>query len=437
MTSWRRIGELPSELRQRWAAARVWAAHQAPYLATAVLALQPVVGPAKDADCPGPPDQDLRAFPVDQAWHVYVDPDVLTAAEPQEIGFWLLHQVTHLLRKHGDRFPGAPSRPVAARAPVTGPPGPRTPQQQLWNLAGDAEIDDDLQAGELAAPAEAVLPAQLGLPDGWTAEQYWDALGGPRTEDRIGGPAAPVDCGSGCDGQPRPWDCGRPGLSEIGRRLLNQDVARRIREHQRRRGDVPQGWQRWADDVLEPVVNWRRQLAAAVRHGAADVAGRVDFTYRRPSRRATAVPDVILPSLRQPLPQVVMVLDTSGSMSDDLLAQALGEVNGVLRGLGLARRNVRVICCDAQAYDYQRVLDAREVRLSGGGGTDMGAGLAAAATLRPRPDLAIVLTDGHTPWPSRPPGGVRVVVGLMDQSGHAPDWATTVLVDCDKAGDRP
>jgi predicted metal-dependent peptidase len=129
-----------------------------------------------------------------------------------------------------------------------------------------------------------------------------------------------------------------------------------------------------------------------------------------------------------------MVLDTSGSMSDGMLAQALGEVGGVLRSLGLGRRNLRVICCDAQAYGHQRVLDAREVRLLGGGGTDMGAGLRAAAGLRPRPDLVIVLTDGHTPWPSRAPDGVRVVVGLMDPQGRAPDWATTVLVDAQAAG---
>jgi predicted metal-dependent peptidase len=211
-------------------------------------------------------------------------------------------------------------------------------------------------------------------------------------------------------------------------------VADRIHEHQKRRGDVPAGWQRWSDDILTPVVNWRRQLAAAVRHGVADVAGRVDFTYRRPSRRAAAVPDIVLPSLRQPLPQVAMVLDTSGSMSDDMLAQALGEVSGVLRSLGLGRRNLRVICCDAKAYGQQRILDARDVRLLGGGGTDMGAGLAAAAEMRPRPDLAIVLTDGHTPWPRRAPDGIRVVVGLMDADGRTPEWATTVLVDTGQAG---
>jgi predicted metal-dependent peptidase len=166
------------------------------------------------------------------------------------------------------------------------------------------------------------------------------------------------------------------------------------------------------------------------------VAGRVEFTYLGPSRRAAAVPDVVLPSLRQPLPQVAMVLDTSGSMSDQMLAQALGEVGGVLRSLGLGRRNLRVICCDAQAYAHQRVLDARDVRLLGGGGTDMGKGLAAAADLRPRPDLAIVLTDGHSPWPSRAPDGMRVVVGLMDSEGRTPDWATTVVVGDDLAGSR-
>jgi hypothetical protein len=415
---WQRVDELAPELRQRWAAARVWAAHQAPYLATAVLALDPVVVQVSD----GTPAPDLRGFPADATWHVYVGPDVLAAAQPPEIGFWLLHQVTHLLRQHADRFPARTGEPVGSLS-AGGPSASRTPEQRRWNVAGDAEINDDLHAGELELPAEAVTPVGLGLPDGWTAEAYWDALGDS------GHAAGAVDCGSGCDGQARPWDCGRPGLSAIGTQLLGRDVARRITEHQRRRGQVPAGWQRWADDVLNPVVNWRRQLAAAVRHGVAEVAGRVDFTYRRPSRRASAVPDVVLPSLRQPLPQVAMVLDTSGSMSDSMLAQALGEVSGVLRSLGLGRRNLRVICCDAQAYSQQRVLDAREVRLLGGGGTDMGAGLAAAAGLRPRPDLLIVLTDGHTPWPSRAPEGVRVVVGLMDDTGRSPEWATTVPIE--------
>lgn len=397
---WHRLDHLDAPQRQRWAAARVWVAHQAPYLASAVLALEPVVVTGGE--------DDLRAFPADAAWHVYLDPAVLDATAVPDVGFWLLHQVTHLLRRHAERFPGADA--------------PR------WNVAGDAEIDDDLCAGELAAPPIAVTPAGLLLPEGWLAEQYDEALAGR-------GPVVrPVDCGSGCDGQQRPWDRSGAGLSAIECTLLGLSVARSITEHARSRGDVPAGWERWAKDVLEPVVDWRRVLRAAVRRGIAEVAGRVDFTYRRPSRRSSASPGVVLPSLRQPRPTVAVVIDTSGSMSDPMLEQALGEVSGLLRGLGIGRSHLHVVCCDAEAHPAQRVLDAKQVRLLGGGGTAMAVGIDAAAALVPRPDMIIVLTDGHTPWPPAPPRRSRVVVGLMDPGGRAPGWATTVAIEAAGVG---
>jgi predicted metal-dependent peptidase len=406
-----RIDRLSVAQRQKWAAARVWTARRAPYLASAILALEPIVVQQEDDR-----HYDLRALPTDLAWHVYVEPDVLDDTDVPELGFWLLHQVTHLLRGHADRCPGETG---VSEHPLHG----RTPEQRRWNLAGDAEIDDDLTADDLTVPERAVTPAGLGLSDGKIAEQYWDELAGAEP------PPDQPDCGTGADGQPRDWNCGLAGLSDANRKLLARDVARRIREHTRRRGDLPSGWQRWADEVLEPVVDWRRTLRAAVRRGVADVAGRVDFTYRKPSRRAAAMPGVILPSLRQPLPTVAVVIDTSGSMTDDMLSQVLGEVSGLLSSVGIARHRLHVVCCDARAYQAQRVLNAHEVRLLGGGGTDMGAGLAATVDLRPRPDLVIVLTDGHTPWPSGPPGRAKVIVGLLDAGGSVPDWATSIAVD--------
>jgi predicted metal-dependent peptidase len=409
--AWRigRIDRLTVAQRQKWAAARVWTARHAPYLASAILALEPLV---VEQDGMG---FDLSALPTDPAWHVYLDPAVIDAVDVPELGFWLLHQVTHLLRNHATRYPG--DTPVEPSLTY------RNPDQRRWNLAGDAEIDDDLTIDGVTLPDRAVTPAGLGLPDGWVAEQYWDRLAD------VDPPADQPDCGTGADGQPRPWNAGLGGLTEANRKLLARDVARRIREHTRLRGDVPAGWQRWSDDILEPVVDWRRLLRSAVRHGVADIAGRVDFTYRRPSRRASVKPDVIMPSLRQPLPTVAVVIDTSGSMSDGMLAQVLGEVSGLLASVGVGRNRLHVVCCDAQAYEAQRVMNAREVRLLGGGGTDMGAGLAATAGLRPRPDLVIVLTDGHTPWPPEPPGKAKVLVGLLDRTGRVPDWATSVEID--------
>ena len=110
----------------------------------------------------------------------------------------------------------------------------------------------------------------------------------------------------------------------------------------------------------------------------------MDYSYRRPSRRSTVAGDVVLPALRRPVPEIAVVCDTSGSMTEDLLAMVLAEVEGLLRALGLARQ-VRVLACDSAVAPAQRVSSARQVQLIGGGGTNMGAGITAAVALRPRP----------------------------------------------------
>lgn len=418
-----RAEDLSAVQRETLAAGRLWAARAAPYLASAVLALRPLIVEG------GPPTWDLSTFPVDPAWHIYLDVRVLDETPVSEIGFWHLHQAAHLLRRHERRCP----LPEGAHGPQR---GQRTEPQMCWNAACDAEIDDDLaadlQRAGHALPARALLPEHLQGQNGQLAETYFHALteNGPQPDLQAG------DCGSGVDGQPRPWECNEPGITPLEAKLLAADTARRIRERSRTRGDTPSGWQRWADEVLEPIVDWRRQLAVAVRRGLAVANGRVDYSYARPSRRAAAVPQIVLPTMRKPVPKVAVVVDTSGSMSDGMLGQCLAEVGGLLRRVGASsgRDSVRLISCDAQAYEAQRVLDVRAVQLLGGGGTDMGAGLAAAVELRPRPDVVIVLTDGHTPWPASPPLGCEVVVALLDESGSVPGWATPVVVDVREAG---
>lgn len=410
---WLTTRDLSTELRERWAASRVWAAHQVPYLASALLALDPVVIDQSDGL---QPHVDLRRLPTDARWRVYLDAQVLADNDVPTLGFWLVHQVSHLLRDHATRFPGEGDTDVWQR----------NPDQQRWNLAADAEIDDDLTGGELVVPDDATTPAGLGLADGQLAELYYGQLPADVADHR--------DCGGGADGQPRPQDKAGDGMSGTACALVRRGTARQIREHVRDRGEFPEGWLRWADEILEPTVNWRRQLAVHVRRGVADVAGRVDLTYRRPSRRAHSTPDIILPSLRQPTPDVAIVIDTSGSVSDQMLGQALAEVGAVLRSLGVGRDRLRIISCDAQAYAPQTVKRLAAVELAGGGGTDMREGLAAAARLKPRPDLVIVMTDGFTPWPSEPPARQRVVVGLLDAAGSTPDWADSVLIG---EGDPP
>lgn len=202
-------------------------------------------------------------------------------------------------------------------------------------------------------------------------------------------------------------------------------------------GEIPGSWARWFDRWVRSRVDWRRELAGAIRGALSRASGMVDYTYSRPSRRAQAVAPVILPALAAPQPEAAIVVDTSGSMTSELLAAAMSEVEAILRANGRAASTVYAV--DAAVQTVSRVTRASVVRLQGGGGTDMGAGIEAAARGRPRPDLIIVLTDGYTPWPAAAPG-VPVVVGVLgglarDRFASRPEtpaWARTVRIPVDE-----
>ena len=133
--------------------------------------------------------------------------------------------------------------------------------------------------------------------------------------------------------------------------------------------------------------------------------------------------------MRGPSLYVSIVVDTSGSMGQEDLDAALSEVDGVLRSTGVSRHQVRVLSCDAASSAPVRVRSVRDIRLTGGGGTDMRVGIAAAARTRPAPHVIIVLTDGDTPWPARP-GAARLVCAIIsrDTPHDTPPWAVTVHV---------
>jgi predicted metal-dependent peptidase len=365
------------------------------------------------------------------------DPELTAGWTAAQLGSVLIHHVCHLLRTHGERAQGAGVRPDEAAD---------------WVRAADAEINDDLVPAGLDLPGQPVLPRDLRAEDGLLAEQYFDAirrvapqgLGGVGVAVPIGAGRAPdgagadnqarsgrwLDCGSGADGIPRPGQ-GTGGLPRWQAELLQRQVAQDVMAHAKLPGSVPAGLLRWAEEVLTPKVNWRAVLAAELRRAVAEVSGAVDYSYRRPSRRSAVAGPVVLPALRRPVPEVAVVCDTSGSMTEDLLAMVLAEVEGLLRALGLARQ-VRVLACDAAVAPVQRVSSARQVELLGGGGTNMGAGIGAAAALRPRPAVTVVLTDGYTPWPAVAPKGMRVVVGLLGEAApDAPPWARAVRVSPD------
>lgn len=257
----------------------------------------------------------------------------------------------------------------------------------------------------------------------------------------------PHDCGSGASGGPlrdyeEPANTDDGSLDPDEADLVRQEVAKDILEANQR-GNVPGGWVREANDILDPQVDWHTELMAVVRRVCGTVQGLRDYTYARPSRRS-AMSQFYLPSMRSPRPpEIVVVLDTSGSMTSQDLAIALSEIQGIVeRSSGRTRSALKVLSCDASASDLATVHSVEDIEILGGGGTDMRVGIAKASERTPRPDAVITITDGGTPWPTEPDDPriayINVIVSPdADQQRKRaqmgwfaiPEWMHTIYVD--------
>jgi predicted metal-dependent peptidase len=419
-------------------AARRLATTTCPYLAVALHAIAVV------------PTYSVPTMGVDRHWRCYVNPAFVQTTTVRELaGVWL-HEVSHLVRDHHARARRLTEASV--RQEATGRPGsavldPDRPQREQvrLNIAMDLEINDDL-LNSLTQPADrrgpllpegALTPAKLRMEVRDLFEEYVHDV----TPSMIA--KYWIDCGSGAHNGDAPWED-----DEVGAHPLGDYEAASIRISVRDaiaagRGTAPAGWQRWAERYGKAPQDWRTLLGAAFRTSLGAAAGAGDYTYRRPHRRSGSIGgEVVLPSLRRPTPQVAVVIDTSGSVSDQDLGSALTEVAAITRATGVSGRNVAVYSCDAAVQTAQNVCQIEDLTLVGGGGTDLRKGIRTAMAGTPRPDVTVVFTDGLTPWPTEEVG-CRVLAGIFatrrsltyyDGEGNyidrrPPQWIETVYLE--------
>jgi predicted metal-dependent peptidase len=176
----------------------------------------------------------------------------------------------------------------------------------------------------------------------------------------------------------------------------------------------------------------RRHLLRA-KGAARQVSGRGKRTYPHPHQgirnqlfreRGLTPPLKARRVLR--LPKVAVILDTSGSMVEDY-SKALGEVVRIAREMG----EIRLLLAHTKVYADLRVKPwGREERAGmefESGGTDLRS--AFALLEKDPPDVAVVVTDGETPWPPSPPSYPVVVALVYSPTTPPPSWARVVFVD--------
>lgn len=425
--------------RTKVQAGRARAIHRHPYLAIPLSRMVLVES-----------DQ-VPSYAVDARWRVYYNPKVVLAEPIAECEASWVHEVSHRLRAHDDRF----------RA--LGEPWWRA---RIFNYAADAFINTDLielgltvgaswrvTLDDLPVPAERTesteevyrrlhehLRRQLHAPTEETSAHPDDVAAAE--ELAIGQEVGDADCGSGAAGGRRPWDLadedtGDGSVDDGSAELIRQDTAQKLVQHARQhgRGSVPGGMLRWAESLLDPQVDWRAELRATLSRAFAPRLGLQDYSYDRPSSRSPS-PWVVLPGMvERPPPAAAWVQDTSASMDEDDLRSSIAEAKGVLRRVSRGGRRLQVIACDSSPAEAQTIGSISDIVLVGGGGTDMRAGLRAAASLRPRVDVVVVATDGETPWPPEPPAenpGARYIALLVRgdaRYSEVPRWMRKIVIN--------
>jgi len=142
---------------------------------------------------------------------------------------------------------------------------------------------------------------------------------------------------------------------------------------------------------------------------------------------------ILFPMKYDPVPDVTVVQDTSGSMDQHALNASGSEIDGICKALGAT---IRITSVDAEASELTDLANVQDMRLTGGGGTDMRVGIEAALKDPQRvPSVIIVLTDGYTDWPDTPPndGRTTLIVCLVGEDtaelDSVPGWALGVKIE--------
>jgi predicted metal-dependent peptidase len=391
---------MSDETETRLSAARTRLILDRPFLGALVLRMPMKAADPKWCKTIG---TDARAF--------YYNPEYIDALTVDQTGFALAHEALHCALSHFARR------------------GHR--DRRRWDVACDLAINPLLIREGMTPPPGALF--DVGFED-MTAEEIYPCIkedteeethdehlyGDDADSNRSGEP----DNGAGHGGTAGPGAAPPDPLSESEREQLS------IQWRQRLAGAAQQAMQagklgghllRLVDHLLAPQLPWRMLLARYL-----TAASRDDYSYMRPSRREGSA---IFPTLRSAQVDVLVVLDTSGSIKPDEMREFVTEVDAIK---GQVRARITLHACDAQlAADGPWVFEPWEAfalpgRLRGGGGTRFTPVFDWLAQAGQQPDLLVYFTDAAGEFPQQEPG--FPVIWLVKGRGKVP-WGQRIQLN--------
>jgi len=296
-----------------------------------------------------------------------------------ELRFLVLHEVYHKLYRHLTTW-----RHLYKE------------NARLANMSCDYVINDKIMSeygkdGWVTMPKGGCYNAKYS---GWDTAQVYNDLKKDQDDQGQG-----QGQGQGA-GQPQgfdehDWD-GAQEMTAEEQRELARDIDEAVRQGALIAGKMGSGGDRNLDELMQPQVDWREVLREFVQ---TTCAGNDYSTWRRPSRRYIGA-GVYLPSgISEQVGELVVAIDTSGSIGGRELSAFLSEVKSVCDTvhpdkLRLLYWDTKV--CRDEVYEVNEQDDlVNSTKPAGGGGTDVRCVPEYLREHNINPQAVIVLTDGY------------------------------------------
>lgn len=373
--------------------------------------------------------------------------DFLDSLSDSELDFVMMHEILHVVLQH------------CFRGDVEDP--------EAYNIAADIVVNSNIML-ENGMKASSITLSKYGTsmhvaPDGkegheYTAEQVYVML--PKNLNKKGNNKSP----GSADGRAKKGNNKSPG-SAVGRakkeiskeqhqpvrvwddhsqwgkyeeddtprdvwvkRFEDAAEAIKIRDPSNARGLLPAFAERILKELKKSQTDWRTILNDFIQEEV------VDYSFAPPDRRFDDSP-FFLPDFNgkeDRVEDILFMIDTSGSMSDDMIAAAYSEVkgaidqfNGKLKGwLGFF---------DAAIIKPQPFSDENEFKIikpAGGGGTDFQIIFEYVFhhMSDKLPASIIILSDGYAPFPLEKLAGGIPVLWLLNNEEVNPPWGKVARI---------
>ena len=307
--------------------------------------------------------------------------------KPKEVEFLFGHEVLHCVYDHFGRR------------------GDRDPM--LFNIANDYCVNGDLKkhrVGEFITSVPCLYDAKY---EGMASEEIYDILYENAEKidigslidkmldehlDGEGNDASGEGDGNEKDGK----GGGRPKLSAEERQKIKDEIKEAVlaaASASDGAGNLPAGVKRIIEDMTAPKMNWRELLRMQL-----ESTIKSDYTWMRNSRRGWHM-DAVMPGMKlDPMIDIAISIDASGSMGERMLRDILGETAGIMEQFPNYR--IHVLSFDTQVYNPQQfnsenLEDITEYEIMGGGGTDFDCVFNYFKANEIEPKRHIMFTDGY------------------------------------------